>query len=383
MQAKSFPDLITFTRATTGSYIEKATGLVKQAPINAPRFEDQGLLFETQRTNQCLNSEVLSVGTGITVSANVVTAPDGALTADIAVENTAASAEHYTADFNFVPAIGTTYTWSTFARRASGTRNLYIRVAGGSVAAAIFNFDTKTFQAPGGANYVTSGFKELVSGWFRVWIVFTATSATTAVCRTQIASGVNPVYTGDGTSGLSIWGRQLEVGDWQSSYMATTSSQVTRAADAAFAPASDWLKVGEGTLLVEAAPMSLGVRYSANLGISSSPNGRVGTYYHTTRQASGVVSDDAGAISFLVNNLGPVLTPGAVAKQALAYKINDFQYATAGQVSPVDTSGDLPTISRLTLGARALSTDQMHGHIRRIQYFPYRLTAAELQALTT
>ncbi|MCE9979699.1 phage head spike fiber domain-containing protein [Leclercia adecarboxylata] len=47
---------LTFTRASTATYIDKS-GVLRTAAINEPRFEKEGLLVEGQSTNQVLNSE--------------------------------------------------------------------------------------------------------------------------------------------------------------------------------------------------------------------------------------------------------------------------------------------------------------------------------------
>ena len=47
---------MTFTRSTTGTYIDKS-GVLKTAAINEPRFEREGLLMEGQSTNYILNSD--------------------------------------------------------------------------------------------------------------------------------------------------------------------------------------------------------------------------------------------------------------------------------------------------------------------------------------
>lgn len=126
-QNKSIGNLVTFSRATVGTYVG-SDGLIKTAAVNEPRFdhdpvtgESLGLLIEEERTNFFLNSDTLSTqsvtstavdytlsfyGTGtVTVSGNatgtlagtganervslVVTATAGTITATVAgtVEN--------------------------------------------------------------------------------------------------------------------------------------------------------------------------------------------------------------------------------------------------------------------------------------------------------
>ena len=42
----------TFTRSTTGTYVDKVDGLVKTAAIDAARFEQNGVLIEGGKVNQ-------------------------------------------------------------------------------------------------------------------------------------------------------------------------------------------------------------------------------------------------------------------------------------------------------------------------------------------
>jgi hypothetical protein len=60
-------------------------------------------------------------------------------------------------------------------------------------------------------------------------------------------------YTGDGYSGIYIWGAQLEAGAFPTSYIPTVASQVTRSADSASMTGtnfSDWYRADEGTFIV-------------------------------------------------------------------------------------------------------------------------------------
>jgi hypothetical protein len=73
------------------------------------------------------------------------------------------------------------------------------------------------------------------NGWYRCSV--TATPLSTTTIRIQwniVTSATSPrveSYAGDGTSGLFIWGAQLEVGSFPTTYITTTSASVTRNAD--------------------------------------------------------------------------------------------------------------------------------------------------------
>jgi hypothetical protein len=61
------------------------------------------------------------------------------------------------------------------------------------------------------------------------------------------------LYTGDGYSGIYIWGAQLEAGAFPTSYIKTEASQVTRSADSASMTGtnfSEWYRQDEGTVYV-------------------------------------------------------------------------------------------------------------------------------------
>jgi hypothetical protein len=76
---------------------------------------------------------------------------------------------------------------------------------------------------------------------------------------------------------------------------------------------------------------------------------------------------------------------GANVDQALAfaYKLNDFAFAANGSLAGTDTSGSVPQVNQLSIGYRLEDQSRSYnGHIKRIAYFPKRLSNTELQAIT-
>lgn len=392
MEPKVFRDLVTFTRSTTGTFLN-FEGRIETAAIDAPRLEfdasgaPRGLLFEQQRTNIALQSGDFAnaawTKSGATVPATAVIAPDGSLA--VKLTESAANTTHLVSQAGKVLTGSTKYCRYAFAKADGSGRMLYLEtdsfaqwVNSGSCR---YNLDAGVIDlASPGLDAV--GMIPYPNGWYLCYLVATTVASPVAVpFDVQLATSAGPSYLGDGTSGAYIWHAQLEAGDGPSSPISTAAAQVTRAADLAFVPAAAWLKTGEGTLLVEVAHSALVSVVAVSLG-TSAPNPSVRLLTNASGVPRAEVVDDAGGVSFNPN-LGATIVPGVAIKQAIAYRVNDFQFSTAGLVTPQDTSGDLPTIDRLALGARGVSSNHMQGYLRRIRYYPRRLTAAELQALTS
>jgi hypothetical protein len=70
-------------------------------------------------------------------------------------------------------------------------------------------------------------------------------------------------------------------------------------------------------------------------------------------------------------------------KAALGYATNNVAISGNGGISGVDTSVTLPTVSQLNLGTRASAQLPINGYLRRITYYPRRLSNAELVSITS
>lgn len=147
----------------------------------------------------------------------------GQKTADAFIEtNGHTDAKYMVQGFSFVS--GTAYTMSIYAK-AIGNRHIALilpDVAYGSFYIAFFNLSAGTFtlnaNASGGGGVATM--TPIIDGWYRC--TFTATATITATSDVQYRILNNSAntnnYTGDGISGLYLWGAQTEVGSVASKY---------------------------------------------------------------------------------------------------------------------------------------------------------------------
>ena len=206
--------------------------------LNVPRLTYQNggggcpsLLLEKQSTNLALSSEDFTTTwsiVNVNVSANSTTSPDGTQNADSLIEDTSNN-YHYIQQG--ISTSGTTYTYSIYAKNASGTRKLIIRegVTTGSYGA--FDLVNGTVTNSGSA---TASIESVGNGWYRCIVVFVANSGSSSM--QILISDTNGLssYTGNGTSGFYLYGAQVEASSYPTSYIPTTSASATRVADACF-----------------------------------------------------------------------------------------------------------------------------------------------------
>jgi len=347
-------------------YIPTTTTAVSVGMLaNVPRIDYTGggfgkLLLEPQRTNIALRSEEFSNASSWvltnsgTITANTTISPDGTQTADTlnAGANSAQVQQHRT------DTSGAVYTVSIWVKRITGTGNVFLR--------AVVNADTLI---------------AVTSDWQR----FTATVTSTT---TTIRIGVKLATSGDA---VAIWGGQVELGSYATSYIPTTTTAVTRLADAAYKTGiSSLIGQTEGTLFVEffyneqntipsgndksVCRIKTGGGYADEIAIVY--YGDEGGSYGKTIQA------------FITNGGVPqaiLKTPQTMVsgyyKVAVAYKANDFAMAVNGVIVATDNSGSVPTCADFSLNESTRVQSDINP--KQALLFPTRLTNAELATLTT
>ena len=196
-----------------------------------------GLRREVARENIFTHSEDLTdavwTSNNVTVTGDDATAPDGLTTADKVVEDTNNTNHRIGQTVSAVN--GTTYTSSFFVKNA-GRRYFVWRspLYNGDFHTVAFDLSDEevTYEY---ANH-TGRIENCGSGWYRVSVTTTVVSTGSRLVylylsNTEITTDTFPSYTGDGLSGLYIWGAQCEVGAYPASYVPTAASTVTRAED--------------------------------------------------------------------------------------------------------------------------------------------------------
>lgn len=183
-------------------------------------------------TNLLLRSEELDNASWTKVNAtvvpNAIIAPDGITTVEKIVETTATGA-HALTQAPTTWQSGTTYTLSVYAK-AIDARLLVLQFPsvnfGGGNAAAWFNLQTGTLGTV--QVNATATIEPMGNGWYRCSIT-SACTATGANALAVYATNANNVtsYTGDGVSGLYVWGTQVEVGTTYGPYVRTTTASAT------------------------------------------------------------------------------------------------------------------------------------------------------------
>lgn len=151
-----------------------------------------------------------------TISANATAAPDGSMVADAFIEDSTAGLSH---DIAFSTSFSAgTYTFSISAKPNGRSW----------VCIGFFNLSFAFFNASTGAiGTVGSGISASVAaqpgGWFRFSVTYTATSTFYAYIALASANGVAS-YNGDGSSGMYLYGAQLEPGSAATEYIPKTAA---------------------------------------------------------------------------------------------------------------------------------------------------------------
>jgi hypothetical protein len=201
INGKYYPREMSVTRATTATRVN-AAGLVELVPYNLVQYSE---MFADAYWTKNLG----------TLTANVITAPNGTLTADLFTKTSAVNTVSQVASPGGSPYTTTgVHTMSIYIKPNVGNLVLLRLDNSGNSCNAVFNFSTLTFTNIG-ANFISSSYQSLPNGWYRLILTgnVTSTSWTISACN---------LFANPTNDSMYIWGAQVVEGTQALNYLPTT-----------------------------------------------------------------------------------------------------------------------------------------------------------------
>ena len=378
---------------------------ITEVNTDVPRLDytDGGcpsLLLEEQATNSIEYSENIASSswsvTGCTRTVNTVISPDGNLTMDDLNENTSSGA-HSINQGNKTIVADSVNCYSIFIKRKEVSADRFLRLDvqdstftnGGR---ALFNIQTGQVQlspiSVGAGSNLNSGSEYYGNGIYRIWISLkvdgTSTQIRPYIYLQSSGSGYSASYTGDGFSGVSLWGGQLEQNSEPSSYIPNLSTGLsTRAADVGNSTGdiSSVINSQEGTLFFEGSFLSLVGRFSLNSSATT----------WSDRITILVISDNQVKVAYKAGGVGAdatftvpnIKTNGKLAIRWIGTTIIGYYNGT--EVFNKTNNGVFSAgiLDRISMAAANGTGNKFAGKVKQLRVYDEYLSDEEMVKLTT
>ena len=391
---------VTFTRSSTATFFDE-TGVLRTANNDVPRFDynpatlaAQGLLIEESRTNSIRNNTMVgaAAGTPGTNPTNwIVGATADGLTKEIVGTGTQNGITYVDIRWSGTSGAGSTTTLAAFEANTQIAALNTQAWSGSSFIALVGGTLTNVSLLELRIRYLDSGGTLLQQGGVSV---SSATATLQRFSTAQTAANasiafVNFAVVGDFVNSsavdftLRIGLPQLEQGAFATSVIPTTTTALTRAADVASVNTlSPWYNASAGTIYADFAGRVSGAQPYI---IMLSNTGETERIYQ--RYVSGQYQSIARVAGVDIASVYNSSEGSAVnAKIATAYDSSQLATSTNGQAvtgAAVASLSSVPSgLNKLWLGSFAGTSSFTNGYLRRITYYPRRLSNAELQSLT-
>lgn len=241
--------------------------------LNVPRIDyrngQPSILVEPQRTNLLLQSADFTNGwsqEGSSITGNTQISPEGLLTADTIAELATNDVHRTYRTTAIAVTANAIYTVSFFVKKNNVRYVRLILTQQGTTTiwtGAQFDLDTQTFTSQvgtGGGVFSAASITPFVNGWYRISVSGSIPS-TSMIPMLALSNGSDmlntntrgcPIYLGNTSNSLFIWGAQLEAQLGMTSYIPTTTGAVTRNADViSNLNGFDLIGQTEGTIFVD------------------------------------------------------------------------------------------------------------------------------------
>lgn len=379
---------------TTATRVNK-DGLIETVAADTPRLDyplTNGvvqdcphLLLEPSRTNDMQRTEEFDnaywTKYDTSVTANQIVSPDGSVTADRIIEDTGTSTHQVGRSFSFTS--GGYYGVSVFVKENG--RNFQITAGNTNTwrGSAIYNLDTGSVQS---TTYGTATIKNYGNGWYRCMLVGEALATASTNINFGLISGTSTTsYTGDGSSGVYLWGAQREGGLYPTSYIPWDGSgSTTRSVDiCGSAGTSAQVNNDAGAFFVEIQALEEGSSASRRITISDES---------TNNRLLIETDEDTGTFKFFIAGGGTVRTIATstgntqtdMNKLAIGYDgVNAKAYINGTQVGSITNATTRTGIDTIDIADWNGTSNVYFGRVKQLIYFNEALSDSELQTLTS
>jgi hypothetical protein len=321
-----------------------------------------------------------------------VIAPDGTLTGDLLIDDSATGTGFVGAFQAVAVAISTTYTYSCYFK-ADQLAFAHIRCLSFTTPAdggAYFNLTTGAVDAED-ASMDSSSIEDAGNGWYRCSVTFTTDGTDTAgTLSNYVAKGSTVgdlTVELDGTSSIYAWGAQLEVGAFPTSYIPTVASSVTRNIESVGGlDSAGALNIGEGTVYCKATPgydiTSGNQPYIDITETGGEANNRISLYRNTGSDnimlltTSGDDGNLTSAAKWVANTSSSF---------AVAYALDDSEHYFDGARSGTgdQTLDAFSVLDDIQVGTNYTGAAAVNAHISNVSYADVRIANQALDDWTT
>lgn len=386
---------VAVTRALNTATAVNSSGFVAGVNADLPRFDYNpislacnGLLIEESRQNLLSYSEDFSQAAwgkfGASISSDVENSPANTLTGDKLVEDSSNGLHRTLRDITTSTSVA--YSCTIFAKPAG--RNVITLIVKEPVSSsgAYARFNVSTGVITTGATTTVSGTNASASitpyanGWYRCNLTVTPNGGGILVrTEIQLNDGSADSYQGNGTSGAFLWGCQLEQGAFATSYIPTTTTSLTRNADAVTMTGtnfSSWWQSTTGGIVARAFPFTIsGIRPAVQFDDG------------TANEIIALRGNAANPELYIVDGGSPqaqidagTLTANTSYNLGSAWNTDNCAAAINGGSSVTDGTATMPTVTQARIGSDG--TNYLNGYMQMIRYWPQRLINGEVQAFS-
>ena len=245
--------------------------------------------------------------------------------------------------------------------------------------ASYFDLVNGTFVE--GADHIAK-IEDYGNGWYRCSIY--VSEAFTQFYVENAGNSASATHLGDGTSGIYIWGAQVEADSYPTSYIPTNGGTVTRSAETCNgAGDANTFNDSEGVFMFEGSKIEDdGVNTNITISDGTNNNRILISIGFQSKIGANIIVGNSSQSSYTTD----YYSVDDFNKIAFSYKLNEFKLFINGINMYTDTNGlvfPYGTLNKLHIASGTGLGSPFYGNTKQIQYFDTALTDTDLETLTS